>query len=221
MLFPLFASKVKYHKNGIWWFTKLINKAIGEERYNYLRIERRIMSARIWYTRQDFLFKCWADYPEIASFLGCYPKGDASHGFPHLNPYEVFRDFQENTPNSEGWFAMLVVIVCLSYCAWTVYCYMLPWYTVNARPVRNGEEERLRMIDYLSSAVAEELWGNQFAEGFLTPHGFHQARSRLIQGYRHPDSIRSTHMTTFNRKHKFREHYMKRVGDGPNMLAPV
>ena len=221
MLFPLFASKVKYYKNGIWWWSKLINKAIGEERYDYLRIERRIMQNRIWYTRQAFLFKCWTDYPEISYLLGSYPKGDASHGFPHQNPYEVFRDFTENTSNSEGWFAMVVVIVCAAFGIWTIYCYFLPWYWVNARPVRNGEEEMLRMIDSMSSAVNEEIWGNQFAEVFLTPHAFHQARNRLTQGYRHPDCIRTSHMTTFNRKHKFREHYMKRVGDGTSMLLPI
>ena len=217
----MFPSKVKYYKNGIWWFTKIINKTIGEERYDFLRLERRIWQNRVWYYRQSFLYKVWADYPEVASFLGVYPKGDASHGFPHPNPYEVFRDFYENTPNSEGWFAMLVVVVCGAYLIWTFYCYLIPWYWINIQPVRNGEEIRLRMIDYLSSTVNEELWGNQFAEVFFTPHGFHQARSRLTQGYRHPDNIRSAHMTTFNRKHKFREHYMKRVGDGPDMLMPV
>ena len=221
MLFPLFASKVGYYKNGIWWFTKIFNKIIGEKSHNYLRLERRIWQNRIWYTRQTFLFKCWSDYPEIAYLLGAYPKGDASHGFPHRNPYEVFRDFQENTPNSEGWFAMFIVIVGVLYVAWTFYCYYLPWIWVGAKPVRNGEEHLLRMVDYLSSAVNEELWGNQFAELFFTPHGYHQARSRLTQGYRHPDNIRATHMTTFNKKHKFREHYMTRVGDGKNMLSPT
>ena len=111
MLFPLFASKVGYYKNGIWWFTKIFNKIIGEKSHNYLRLERRIWQNRIWYTRQTFLFKCWSDYPEIAYLLGAYPKGDASHGFPHRNPYEVFRDFQENTPNSEGWFVMFSKLV--------------------------------------------------------------------------------------------------------------
>lgn len=179
------------------------------------------MQSKIWYTRQAFLYKLWSDYTEFAYLFGCYPKGDASHGFPHLNQYETFRDFQENTSNSEGWFAMFVVWVCFAYCCWTVYCYLLPWYSVGTWPIRNGEEIRLRMVDYLSSAVAEELWGNQFSECYFTPHEWHQGRSRMIQGYRHPDNIRSAHMTSFNRKHKFREHYMKRVGDGPNMLHPT
>ena len=214
------ASKIGYYKNGIWWFTKLINKAIGEERHNMLRLERRIFQAKIWYTRQSFLYKCWADYPEITYFLGCYPKGDASHGFPHQQAYEVFRDLQENTPNSEGWFSMMVVIVCFSYVAHMIYCYTIPWFWITVQPVRNSEEIRLRMIDALASSVYEEIWGNQFAEVFFTPHAFHQGRSRLTTGNRHPDNIRSVSMTTFNRKHKFREHYMKRVGDGPNMLLP-
>lgn len=220
MLVPLFAAKKKYWRNGIWWWSALISKVVGEQRYEKFRVERRIMQARIWYSRQALLFKLWQDYPEVAYFLGCYPKGDASHGFPHQNPYEVFRDLQENTSNSEGWFAMVVVWVCLGFSLWTVYVYVIPWYWVNNRPVKNGEESRLRMVDYMSSAVAEELWGNNYMEIFMTPHAFHQGRTRLTSGYRHPDSIRSALMTTFNRKHKFREHYMERVGDGPNMLYP-
>jgi hypothetical protein len=33
--------------------------------------------------------------------LGVYPKVDSSHGFPHPYPYEMFRDFQENTLNAD------------------------------------------------------------------------------------------------------------------------
>ena len=73
--------------------------------------------------------------------------------------FECFRDFQENTINSEGWFAMLVVYVCLAFCAWTTYCYLLPHYWVNFKK-RSEFDLRLRMRDYLSSAAYEEIFGN-------------------------------------------------------------
>jgi hypothetical protein len=52
MSFSLLSVKNKYHKNGIWSFTKILNKIVGEERYDAIRVYRRIWQARIWYTRQ-------------------------------------------------------------------------------------------------------------------------------------------------------------------------
>jgi hypothetical protein len=48
MSLSLFSVKNKYHKNGffiiigIWNFTKVLNKVVGEERYDSLRVYRRI-----------------------------------------------------------------------------------------------------------------------------------------------------------------------------------
>ena len=33
--------------------------------------------------------------------IGIYPKADSSHGFPHAAAYEMYRDWQENTLNSD------------------------------------------------------------------------------------------------------------------------
>ncbi len=220
MLFPLFASKLNYYKNGIWWFTKLGARIVGEDRYNVFRLERRIAIAKFYYSRQQILYRIFVDFPEVAHTIGIYPKADASHGFPHLQTYETFRDFQDNTINSDGWFAMLVVFVCLTYSLWTLMIYIIPHYWLNGKPVKNGEYIRRRMVDYLSSAVAEETFGNQFIEGMLTPHMFHAARIRLGAGYRQPDDVRNVHMSTFNRKHRFKEHYMAEVGQGSSMVAP-
>ncbi len=41
------------------------------------------------------------DYPEWAALTGLFPKGDSSHGFPHPYNYEMYRDFQENSINSD------------------------------------------------------------------------------------------------------------------------
>jgi hypothetical protein len=42
MSLNIFAAKNNYHKNGIWWFTKMINNVIGERNYDALRMFRRI-----------------------------------------------------------------------------------------------------------------------------------------------------------------------------------
>ena len=37
----------------------------------------------------------------MAALTGLYPKTDCSHGFPNPHNYEMYRDFQENTINSD------------------------------------------------------------------------------------------------------------------------
>jgi hypothetical protein len=42
---------------GIWWFTKILNAAVGEERYDALRIKRRVFTTRFYYLRQQILYR--------------------------------------------------------------------------------------------------------------------------------------------------------------------
>ena len=79
----------------------MINGVVGEQRYNALRLYKRTNSARFYWTRQELLYECFLNYPEVANTIGIYPKTDQSHGFPHYSPYEMFRDWQENTINSD------------------------------------------------------------------------------------------------------------------------
>ena len=92
----------------------MINRVVGEDRYEFLRVQRRIYSARFYFTRQQFLyeyslypdkissyFRMYIDYPEMAALTGVYPKTDQSHGFPNPLTLEAYRDFQENTPNTD------------------------------------------------------------------------------------------------------------------------
>ena len=64
----------------------------------------------------------------------------------------------------------------------------------------------------MSSTVMEELMGNRYNELAFTPHNFHDMRQRFQAGYASPDDVRMVHCATFNRKHRYREHYMKEVG---------
>ena len=150
--------------------------------------------------------------PEVANALGLYSKIDVSHGFPQFTPFETFRDFQDDSINSEGYFAWFVVYVCLLASIYTFYCYMLPFYWIR-KPLRRQEELRLRMRDYLSSTASEEVWGNQYLEVAYSPHHFKNMREGLLKRYANPDDIRSVFMSTYNRKHKYKEHYMKKVGE--------
>ena len=39
--------------------------------------------------------------PDMAQIIGIYPKVDTSHGIPFHTGYEMYRDVQENTLNSD------------------------------------------------------------------------------------------------------------------------
>ena len=216
----IFGAKVKYYKNGQWFWTKMLARTVGENRYNTFRLERRIASNTFYYYRQQALYKFYVDYPDIANSIGLFSKMDVSHGFMQMMPYEAFRDFQENTINSEGWFAAFVYIVCGLYSILTLYAYVFPYYFYLG-PTRKDEFVILRIRDYYASTAAEEVMGNQLLEMVLTPHWFHRIRKRWMSSYTYPDEARLMFFTSFNRPHKYREHYMQRAGDSNSMLSAI
>ena len=97
MSLALFSTKPSYYKNGIWWFTKMMSKAVGEERWDAMRMFRRVNAMKFYYHRQSVLCQVFCDWPEMANLIGIYPKIDQSHGFQHYATYEMYRDWQENT----------------------------------------------------------------------------------------------------------------------------
>eukprot|EP01015_Nassula_variabilis_P002748 TRINITY_DN1160_c0_g1_i5.p1 TRINITY_DN1160_c0_g1~~TRINITY_DN1160_c0_g1_i5.p1 ORF type:complete len:233 (+),score=30.11 TRINITY_DN1160_c0_g1_i5:148-846(+) len=217
-MLAVFQTKIHYYKNGIFWFQKALNRAIGEERYENLRMSRRIYQAKMYYQRQQLLFEMFLDFPEWANSLGVYPKQDSSHGFPWQQPYEMFRDWQENTINTDGWFGMWIAVWSALYIVHTTYSYIIPYYWAST-PNKNSQEIRLRMRDAIGSTVAEELYGVQWMEMAYTPHDFANQRARGSSGYSQPDDPRAMHMSTFNRKHRYREHYIKKVGENQGRMV--
>ncbi len=138
----------------------MLNRVVGEDRYESLRVERRIMSNKFYYLRQHMLYRIFIESPDVASMIGIYPKTDSSHGYGsnsnfkiYLVSYEMYRDFQENTINSDGSFGMWTVYICVIYVGHTLYSYFIPWYWNKTATVKNGEEERVRMRDALSSSI--------------------------------------------------------------------
>ena len=87
MVLPVFSTKVNYYKNGLFWWSKMFNRVIGEKRYDTLRMEKRIASAKFYYVRQQLLYQLYVDFPDVAQITGLYPKVDVSHGFPQYFTY--------------------------------------------------------------------------------------------------------------------------------------
>ena len=131
----------------------------------------------------------------------------------------MYRDFQENTINSDGSFSMWIVVISAMYCSHAIYSYYIPWYWHKNASVKNGEEQRVRMRDALNSGFIEDGYGIQFAEWGFAPHSCHHFKTKLLEGHLHPDDARQTHLAAFNRKNRYREHY---ANDTHNrMLKPI
>ena len=107
-----------YHKNGTQWIGKIVNRLIGEQRYERIRLEKRIAYAKWWYTKQSFLFKFNQQYPWMSVWFSVLNKHDTSVGLPAKRQYERHQDFAVYSINSEGWFQVYFVIACAIVIAW-------------------------------------------------------------------------------------------------------
>jgi hypothetical protein len=119
----------------------------------------------------------------------------------------MYRDFQENTINSDGSFAMWTVVVCIIYVGHAIYSYFIPWYWNKTASCKNGEEQRIRMRDALSSTIVEDSIGFQFFEWGFAPHYTYYVRHKMLEGHAHPDDVRAMACGGINRKNRYVEHY--------------
>jgi hypothetical protein len=56
-----------------------------------------------------------------------------------LDTYEMYRDFQENTINSDGSFGMWIAYISAIYLIHEAYNYFLPFYWFKSSSKKNGE----------------------------------------------------------------------------------
>lgn len=100
---PLFnlIPRNTYHKNGTQWIGKIFSAIIGEKRYDVLRLERRVIYAHFWYTKQTILYRFQQQYPAIATWFSLLNKKDTSHGVPANRQYERYQDFAVYNINHE------------------------------------------------------------------------------------------------------------------------
>lgn len=119
----------------------------------------------------------------------------------------MYRDFQENTINSDGSFGMWVVVICAFYVGHAVYSYFMPWYWNKTASCKNGEEQRIRMRDVLSTAIVEDSIGYGYLEWGFAPHYTYYVRHKLVEGHCHPDDVRAMACSGLNRRNRYVEHY--------------
>jgi hypothetical protein len=85
----------------------------------------------------------------------------------HHQTYEMYRDWQENTLNSDGSFSLWIYAFGAAYLVHLFYCYMIPYYWMyyfiltitqlsGNTPVKNEEFVQLRMKD----AIGREIYSH-------------------------------------------------------------
>ncbi len=109
-VFNLFSLRTNYYKNGTQWLGKWVARAMGENNYEYFRLEKRIFYARYYYAKQAYLNKMSLEAPDVINSFAVLAKEDTSHGFPVWRPLERNSDFALYSINSEGWFQVWSVI---------------------------------------------------------------------------------------------------------------
>lgn len=58
-MLTIFSTKVNYHKNGLWWFTKVIARIVGEKNFTQIRYSTIFFNAtgeRAWNNLIDMGF---------------------------------------------------------------------------------------------------------------------------------------------------------------------
>jgi hypothetical protein len=100
----VFSLRTNYWKNGTQWMGKWTARAIGENNYEYIRLEKRIFYAKYYYTKQSILNQMALETPDVVNAFSVLQKEDTSHGFPVWRPLERNSDFALYNINSEGWF---------------------------------------------------------------------------------------------------------------------
>lgn len=104
------VPRPRYHKNGTQWIGKILARLVGENIYEWIRIEKRIMYGHFWYTKQIILFHFQTQYPYLAVWFSLLNKQDTSTGFPAKRQYERYQDFAVFNINHEGWFQLLFAL---------------------------------------------------------------------------------------------------------------
>ena len=128
---------------------------VGENNYEWFRLEKRIFYANYWYTKQAILQKLSHEMPDVANTFGLLTKEDTSHGFPMWRPMERNSDWALYNINSEGWFQVWSVIASVVVVAmW----FWMADYQFNINSSGYDDEDLLRFRDHRATIFWERTF---------------------------------------------------------------
>ena len=151
----LFSLRTNNWRNGTQWMGKWAARAMGENNYEYFRLEKRMAYARYYYAKQSILNQMSLETPDVVNSFGVLQKEDTSHGFPVWRPLERNSDFALYNINSEGWFQCWAVIAGgLTASFWF---YIADFYFATASQSID-DEDHLRLKDGKAGMIWERVF---------------------------------------------------------------
>ena len=141
-------------------------RAMGENNYEYLRLEKRIFYARYYYTKQTILNQMSMETPDVVNAFSVLQKEDTSHGFPVWRPLERNSDFALYNMNSEGWFQLWSV---LGGGTVFLFWFYIACFYMAVSPQNVDDEDYPRLKD----AKAGQIWERNFWALTYQIHGQH------------------------------------------------
>ena len=191
----LWSLRTNYWKNGTQWMGKWTARALGENNYEFFRMEKRITYAKYYYFKQGILNQMALETPDVINAFSVLQKEDTSHGFPVWRPLERNSDFALYNINSEGWFQLWSVIAAIGVVSFWYYiaCF---YFAVTGQNVDDEDHARLK------DAKAGLIWERNFWSFTYQIHGQHTAAFyRQLKAYTlHPDDPKLTVRTSYNNK---------------------
>uniref|UniRef100_A0A7S3CI71 Uncharacterized protein n=1 Tax=Strombidium rassoulzadegani TaxID=1082188 RepID=A0A7S3CI71_9SPIT len=191
----LFSIRTNYWKNGTQFIGRIPARIMGEHNYEFFRIEKRIMYATYYYTKQSALTRMSREFPDVVNAFGVLAKEDTSHGFPTARPFERNSDWALYNINSEGWFQ------CYSFIAGV--CVVLFWFYISDSHFFLGyacPDD----LDYLKlkDSKAGTIWERVFWAFTYQVHGQHMSSlQRHIKFYvHHPEDPKLNVKSSYNNK---------------------
>ena len=173
-------------------------RLLGENNYEFFRLEKRISYAKYWYFKQGLLTKMSQEVPDIVNAFGVLAKEDTSHGFPVARPLERNSDWALYNVNSEGWFQCWSLLSALAVVSFWFYISDFYFSTASQGP---DDEDNLRLKD----AKAGQIWERCFWAFTYQVHGYHfSALQRQIKFYtHHPDDPKLNVKSSYNTKNPY------------------
>ena len=170
-------------------------RVMGENNYEYIRLEKRISYARYYYAKQAVLNQMALETPDVVNAFSVLQKEDTSHGFPVWRPLERNSDFALYNFNSEGWFQIFAVVAGATVVSFWFYIADF-YFAVCSQSV--DDEDNLRIKD----AKAGMIWERNFWAFTYQIHGQHaSALQRQIKFYcLHPDDPKLNVRSSYNNR---------------------
>ena len=191
----LFSLRTNYWKNGTQFIGRIPARIMGENNYEYFRLEKRIFYVRFYYAKQSILTRMSRDVPDVVNAFGVLAKEDTSHGFPTARPLERNSDWALYNINSEGWFQCWSMLAGIFVVSFWLYIAGSHYIVSSAGP---DDLDNLRLRDGKTSLI----WERCFWAVTYQIFGYHMAAlQRHIKFFTsHPDDPKLNMKSSYNNK---------------------